>query len=142
MNHLKTTNFGAIPVALALIISLFIQGCIEDDHHAHPEVTIDYSLTYLSDHKTFMHMDTVKMHGNVSANVELHGYTLTLKNITADTVVYSESGHLHHHHFAIDAYWVNQVKMHSDMRMTIEVATDHEGSMHSKSIDFHCHPMK
>jgi hypothetical protein len=76
------------------------------------------------------------MHGTVVGSGELHGYSLTLTNLTTNQVVFSGSNANHATSYAFDEHWVNAGGAWSNMRLTLEVELDHDGNSTSKSVDF------
>ena len=125
------------------VITLFLTfitmtSCSEDNHidanvHIHITSPVASSEFHLG--------DTVKIQGSVSANTDMHGYEVKIKNLTADSVAFVAYHHDHGTSFSINEQWINNVTTHSDMRLVIKVEADHNGTLVSDSLNFHCHPM-
>lgn len=130
---------------LLLIVALFtftFTACKDDEETTTPEVpTVEFTFTNPEGGKMYGRGDTVHIDGMISWENELHGYELTLTNTTMDSVVYTSHGHEDTKMIHIHKMWVNNVMHHSDMKLTIDALTDHDGTKETKAILFHCHPM-
>ena len=83
----------------------------------------------------------VTMEGTIEATErKIVQYTVTLKNMSAGTEVYSESTDASDKSVSYSESWTNDVTTHSDM-MLIITATDKRDFTESDSTHFHCHPM-
>jgi hypothetical protein len=80
--------------------------------------------------------DTVHMEGTVVGSGELHGYSLSLTNLSTGQIVYSGSTDVHQTSYAFDEHWINNVAGVSTMRLSLTVNLDHEGHTTTKSVEF------
>lgn len=80
--------------------------------------------------------EALHMHGTVVGSGELHGYSLTLTNLTTNQVVYSGSNATHQSSYAFDEHWVNMEGATSIMKLSLVVNLDHEGNTTTKSVEF------
>lgn len=106
---------------------------------SHPPV--DFQFTNPEAGKIYGKGDTVFVAGMLQWEKELHGYEMTLTNTSTDSVVFSAHGHEDTKMLNISQMWINNVAGHSNMKLTIDAVTDHEGAKQSQDIHFHCHPM-
>ncbi len=132
---MKTFNKILILAVIALTVS--ISSCKDDD--VIPAVEFDFSSPIV--HSQYSLGDTVHIMGMISWESELHGYNLSIKNETKDSVVFTKHGHEDGNMIHVHAMWVNDVDGHSDMSLTIDALTNHDGAKETKVIHFHCHPM-
>lgn len=84
------------------------------------------------------YLDTVFFSTRVQAETELHGYEVTLQNLTTNLETIITSAHTHANAFTISGFWVNKVAVNSNMRANFVVAVNHEGDTASYAIDFIC----
>ncbi len=127
---------------LAALLTIGFTSCTDDDKAVTPDIPlVEFTFNQPEAGKMYGKGDTVYINGTLSWENELHGYEITLTNVSADSTVFSAHGHEDAHTIYIDKLWVNNVTAHSDMKLTINALTDHEGAKESKEIMFHCHPM-
>jgi hypothetical protein len=127
---------------IAVLLTITFSACKDDEEATFPEVPIvDFTFTSPESGKMFGRGDTVYINGMISWENELHGYELTITNMSADSVVYTSHSHEDIKMIHIHKMWVNNLMHHSDMKLTIDAITDHVGAKETKEIMFHCHPM-
>lgn len=119
----------------SIIVALGLTSCKNDENH-----NVQINITSPSDNAMFEHGDTVKITGTITSNVELHGYDVIIKNLSAGTIVHEMNHHNHGANLTINDQWVNNVMTHSNMRVVIKVEVDHNGTEVADSVNFHCHP--
>ncbi len=107
----------------------------------HNEPNVQINITSPSANATFHAGDTVRIQATVTGDVEMHGYEVKIKNLSQGNVAFITDYHVHGSTFTINEFWVNNVTTHSDMRLVVTVEADHNGTMVSDSLNFHCHPM-
>lgn len=132
------TSIIRFSVITSFFILTMMTSC-DEDNHDHANVQIN--LTSPSTASMFHMGDTVKIKGTITADTEMHGYEVKIKNLTANTVAFVTDYHDHAASFTINEQWINNVTTHSDMRLVVKVEVDHTGTEVSDSLDFHCHPM-
>jgi hypothetical protein len=122
-----------INISILLLLSLVIwTGCEKESE----PVTATLTLIEPTAGDTIPAGEALHMHGTVEGTGELHGYSLTLTNLTTNQVVYSGSNDNHQTSYAFDEHWVNTEGVTSSMRLTLVVNLDHDGTTSSKSVDF------
>jgi hypothetical protein len=126
-------------IALA-IISISFTAC-KDDEEASVVPSVEFHFSNPEANKKYGQGDTVFIMGMLHWENELHGYELRLTNTTKDSVVFTAHAHEDTKMLNVSQIWINNVTEHSDMTLTIDALTDHDGAKQSKDIDFHCHPM-
>lgn len=124
------------------ICTLSFTACDDDDDETTPTTpTVQFSFSDPTGGQTFGHNDTVHINGMITFENDLHGYEITLKSEHFDSTVYSVNEHADGNTIHVHKMWVNDLTHHSDMIMTIDAFTDHDGQKETSTIDFHCHPM-
>lgn len=84
---------------------------------------------------TIMFGDTVHIHADVTGSAELHGYQLTVKNLTTQSELYFNQIYTHAASYMVHDHWVNNVTDTANVRLTIDVAKDHDGNHEIKTVD-------
>jgi len=132
------TSFIQFTVITSFLMSIGMTSCNE---HNHNDANVQINLTSPTNGTVFHLGDTIKIQGTITADVEMHGYEVKIKNLSAGTVVFITDYHDHAASFTINEKWINNVAAHSDMRLVVKVEVDHSGTEVSDSLNFHCHPM-
>ncbi len=123
-----------------LSATVLIQSCKKDKEEDHEHAEVNITITYPT-YSTHLHLnDTLDIEADITSNIEIHGYEATLKNVTADTIVWSTSEHEHMTNYHIHGSWINDVTDTSDMQLTIIAEVDHDGTTESKTVSFICLP--
>lgn len=116
------------------LASLVLWACSKKE--SVPTVTI----TSPTDGSTIMSMDSlVNIKATIGDEDQLHEYSVSLKNITAGTTVFTHSGHSHTTSLEIDTTILVKVSSHSDMELTV-TASNHGGASTTEKVSFHKHP--
>lgn len=98
------------------------------------------SITAPTDGATIMSSDSlVNIKATIADEDQLHEYSVTLKNTTANAEVFSYSGHSHASTLEIDTTILVKVTTHSDMELTV-TASNHGGASTTEKVSFHKHP--
>ena len=84
--------------------------------------------------------DTLKVIGSVSAEYEMHGYNVIIKNLKTGMNVLNQGYHLHQSSYSFNESWKNTVVDTSEMKITVEVAIDHDGTLKSFERIVTCYP--
>jgi hypothetical protein len=108
---------------------------ISCEKHSEP-ITATVTLLEPQAGDTVMAGEALHMHGTVVGTGELHGYSLTLTNLTTNQVVFSGSNATHQSSYAFDEHWVNMEGVTSNMRLSLVVNLDHDGTTSTKSVEF------
>ena len=110
----------------------------DDKSCVYPETTLTVSNP--TEAQMFNLGDTVKINGTAEHYEELHGWSLyVLNKATGDTVL-TDSEQTHGTSLTIQSSWVNNVTVHSDMQLVVNVTVDHNGTTKSQVVNFHCMP--
>jgi hypothetical protein len=135
-------NFTYKTLLIALtFITITFTACKDGDPATPETPSVNFSIAEPVASTKFGKGDTVHINGMITWENELHGYELTVTNVTADSVVFTKHNHADGNTMHIHENWVNDVASHSDMSLTIDAFTDHDGAKETKVILFHCHPM-
>lgn len=89
----------------------------------------------------FMGGATVPVKAILTGVEILHGWKVEIRKVADDSVVFTAESHEHAQTFSIDEAWTNNVTEHSDMVVEVFAQLDHDGTMQSQTVHFHCHPM-
>ena len=123
-----------------VIISISFSSCKEDEVPS-VEPSVEFLIANPMVGTMYEKGDTVFITGMLHWEKELHGYEITLTNTTQDSVVFTAHGHDDTKMLNITQMWINNNSSNSDMTLTIDALTDHEGAKQSKDIKFKCHTM-
>lgn len=83
----------------------------------------------------------IKFEGTIEATEKkIVQYTITLKNMSAGTEIFSESTDASDKSVSYNESWTNDVTSHSDMMLIIS-AKDKRELIQNDTTHFHCHPM-
>ena len=125
-----------------IAFSLVAFTSCKEDEDMDPKYNITFNFSDPVASTMFSQGDTVFINGMISADIEMHGYEVSIVNTSDNnTEVFNSHEHKDGSMFHIHEMWVNNVSSHSDMALTITVDVDHEGTTEKETILFHCHPM-
>jgi len=138
---MKTNKLTLIAILLAFTSSF--TSCKDDDTEPVIETPpVQFDISSPTTGSMYHLNDTVFIKAKISHTEELHGYEVSIVNISQnDTLVFNKHAHLDGTDFQIDEYWINNVSGHSNMKLIIDAITDHSGAKESSELSFHCHPM-
>lgn len=125
-------------IILAGITIATITGCKKETTTSTEPI---FNISSPTNGKEYELGDTVFIKATITAKEELHGYMVTLKNSTVDSVLMDYDQHTDATSQTIDTFWINNVTTHSDMKLMITAVKDHLGNTVTDTISFHCHPM-
>jgi hypothetical protein len=80
------------------------------------------------------------MHGTIVGTGELHGYSLSLKNVSTNAILFSASNTSHQETYAFDEHWVNNVTDTTVVQVSVDVTLDHNGNKGNKKVNLICLP--
>ncbi|PCJ67224.1 MAG: hypothetical protein COA58_02590 [Bacteroidetes bacterium] len=121
-----------------LIISL--SACKDDESTPEPPA-VNFLFADPISEKAYGFGDTVHINGVITFDNELHGYELNIHSEHFDSTVHTVHNHEDGKTIHVHSHWVNDLTHHTDMTLTIDALTDHDGTKGTKVIHFHCHPM-
>ena len=136
-------NIKDIAFVLKIFFILFlVESCKDEvptsDQNIPP---VTFNFTNPNEGNEFALGDTIFIDGMIAWENELHGYEITLTDMSNDSIVFSAHGHEDALLIHITKIWVNKVTHLSDMRLTIDALTDHRGGKQSKEMILHCYPL-
>ncbi len=123
-----------------LFLAAATQSCKKDEEHDHEDVEVNISIASPTNTMHLHLNDNLDIIATISSNIEIHGYEATLKNLTADSTVWSMSEHEHGTSYSINGSWINDVVDISTMQLTIVAEVDHDGTTETKTVSFMCLP--
>lgn len=131
-----------ISLLLLAFTNIFFTACKDEDPIVEEDPKVVFDFTSPEAGAMYGKGDTVFINGMISHTTDLHGYEISIINGSSDdTVVFNNHEHMDGKMFHIHEKWVNNVTDHSNMTLRIEALTDHAGTVETKEIMFHCHPM-
>jgi hypothetical protein len=131
-----TIKFLILTLAVLAVSQI---SCKQEETPSIPEV--QFNIDNPSQGNQYHKGDTIFISGLLTWENFLHGYELTLKNETTDSVVFTQHSHMDGYNIHLHSFWINDVDSMCDMALIIEALTDHEGAKETKVIRFHCHSM-
>jgi len=138
MNFSTTTKLSV----LAFFAFATLNSCKKekDDEQVTPEAVATFEVASPEEGKEYHHGMEIPITIAIAATSELHGYEVTLTNTTTNEVVFEVHQHAHSQNLLIDESWINNVEDHSSMVLQVDAVIDHDGTIESKTVSFHCHP--
>lgn len=137
-----------LSAAIVLASSIVLISCKKDEedtknnnNNTPPALTANISVAAPVAGTTYESGDEVHIDVTVTADFDMHGYEAYLINLTADDTLWSVDAHDHGSTYTIHEHWTNNVTEHSDMKLKVIATLDHDGSLATKEVAFHCHPM-
>lgn len=126
----KTSFYSVIAVLVFVIFSL---GC-SDESERYSTITI-YDPT---PNQAFALGDTVFVNALITANIELHGYSVEIKNLSSGEEMHAIEQHSHGGNIPVGTFWINTVSENSNMRAYVIAHIDDNGKHEIDSVDFVC----
>lgn len=121
---------------LSFIVVMMVIGTLTACHKDnHEEVTATISFMEPTDGDTIALNEELHAEGTILGSAELHGYTLTMKNITTNEELLNVSSIGHASSYAFHEHWVNTVSDTSTIQIVVAVELDHDGNKTSKTIN-------
>ena len=108
--------------------------------HKHEDVTATINLMEPMENDTLAFGTELHMHGTIVGTGELHGYSLSLKNVSTNAILFSASNTAHQETYAFDEHWVNNVTDTTLVQVSVDVEIDHDGTKTSKLVNLVCLP--
>ncbi|MBK6929636.1 MAG: hypothetical protein IPH12_01790 [Saprospirales bacterium] len=71
---------------------------------------------------------------------QLHGWKVELRKKTDGTLLFTKEMHTHDLILVIDETWTNTLTEHTDLVLEVFAQIDHDGTLTSKTVEFHAHP--
>lgn len=90
--------------------------------------------------------DTISISASIKAQVTLHGYDITLRDVATGTQLYFRHIHVHSNNLTVDQQWVhnqnwsNELTEAAEVELEVAVALDHAGTKESTKVRFKCMP--
>jgi hypothetical protein len=127
------TKINYFLLSVALFIGL--TAC-----HKHEDVTATINLMEPMENDTLAFGTELHMHGTIVGTGELHGYSLSLKNVSTNAILFSASNTAHQETYAFDEHWVNNVTDTTFVQVYVDVELDHDGNKQNKLVNIVCLP--
>lgn len=111
-------------VILGIIWSISFFSCQKDiDPLADIELSFDFP--FLENSDSLEYLDTLNCSGSISANAEMHGYEITIKD-TQNTVIEHIHEHLDDVKYEIQEYWINDMNSTMPLTVTFRIYLSHD----------------
>lgn len=132
---------NTIYISLILLIGFSIASCKKDNPEE--EKTKEqpvFTFVYPTENQVYEFGDTVQIKGTIVAAYDMHGYNVKISNTKTNTLVLNQGYHEHGSSFTFNESWKNTVADTSQMKITVDVAIDHDGNLATKEIIVTCLP--
>lgn len=127
------------PLFSLLVVSTFLlDACKKDEEHAN-EATIE--IITPQEGQMFHSGETVTIQATLTGKESLHGWKVEIRKAADNSVVFEADAHDHALSFAINETWTNNVTEHTNLVLEVFAQLDHDGTLTSKKVNFHAHPM-
>lgn len=77
--------------------------------------------------------------GSIAGTSALHGYQVTIKKTSDNSIVFEKEVHDHLENFTINEVVTHTFSSYTSLKLEVVVAVDHEGNQTSKSVNFTVH---
>jgi len=131
---MKKTAFSILYIFI--IANLFF-ACKKDEHQ---EAQVTFSISSPRTNDTLAYGDTLALAASISSDIEIHGFTAALTNVTSNAVVWSSDSEEHMTAYTITGSYINAVTDTSNMRFKVIAEIDHDGETQEKEVNFVCLP--
>ncbi len=130
----KTIFFALLLLALCTTMI----SCNKDDHSPGE---VEIKILSPSAGQTFSLNQVVPLQADITAKEELHGWEITLRKKSDNSILHSKSKHTHGKVLKIREEWTNNVAHHTDVIFEVKVELNHTGAApKTATVQFHCHP--
>lgn len=120
---------------------MFTVAC-NDTNTPKPEPQVTFDLSSPTENFMCAKLDTLHIMGSISCDDNMHGYEIVVSPLAdEENVVLFKENKDHATMYHVHEQWINIMNQHTDMRLTIKVYTDHDGSFVEKRVLFMAHGM-
>jgi len=127
-----------LPIIALSSLALF-NACAKDDHGHGNEATI--IIASPTEGQMFHGGENVPIKATLTGTETLHGWKVEIRNKLDGTVLFATDAHEHALTLSIDDVWTNNLTEHTDLVLEVFAQLDHDGTLLSKTVNFHAHPM-
>ena len=111
-----------------LLFPLFLFSCEKED--VNEEKTITIELSNPKDGEEIPNQSKLKINGTIEGNFELHGYSITLVNLSNnDSTLLEVNKHTHGEIIPFEEEWLNNLKENSNLLLEVVGHGDHSGDL-------------
>jgi hypothetical protein len=113
---------------------------------AAPTAVAEVTIHSPAENAVYQRGDTVHISASIKASVTLHGYDITLRDVTTGSQLYFRHIHVHSNELSVNQYWVHNQKWSNDLteaaevELEVAVALDHAGTKETSKVRFTCMP--
>lgn len=124
--------------AAAATITLF--SCKKEKNHpeAHSHATTA-TITVTNPQEGDTIQGNFNITGSIVGSAELHGYQVTVTNVSDNSIVYQKDIHDHLANFAINESVTHSFSNYTKLKLEVVVAIDHDGNKETKTVHFTVH---
>ena len=131
----NTSVFFKALLIFGLATPLFLSSCDKEHEHNSAVIEIDEPLAG----QVFEQGDTVFIHAHATGEADLHGYELTLTDLSTNAVLFSETAHEHGLTLHMESFWVNDIAATADVKLEVSVTLSHEGDeVETEAVEINC----
>ena len=124
---------------LVLFSLVALNACKKDDGHHANEATIEISSP--TEGQMVMGGATLEIKATLTGRESLHGWKVEIRKQSDNSLVFEADAHDHDLVLNINESWTNNVTEHTNLVLEVFALLDHDGTMTSKKVNFHAHPM-
>ncbi len=131
---MKTNRF--ILAALLFVAAVTtLQSCKDDDDDHDHDHSVKVNIISPAEGLVHDEKDTLWLRVDFSSSDDIHDYSLTIKNLTKDTVAYFYGGHSHNSSLTTNLWYLPQVDANSNMQLIVK-NMDHDGNTKETTRNF------
>ncbi len=119
---------------LLSIFSLCLISCSKDKEMPAISETVEITILKPTENQSFKTGDTIQIRANITSNMDLHGWGVSIRRKGDDSLVYSWANHYHAQLYNISPFWINTLNADTTYFLSVDAATDHSGGLKSKKI--------
>lgn len=124
-----------LSIVFLAFISTTLFSCKKEELHDTVKASGTITISKPHEQQVFSTGDTVHIDAQLTANVQLHGYKMSIVAENGDTLL-SKSDHGHLDGIELHEAWVNTLASPQSLKLTISTKLDHHGNNLERSVDF------
>ena len=130
-------KYSLLLSVLALTTLTVFNGCTSQEQSTN-EASFD--IISPTQDQMFHPGEAVPIKATLTGKEPLHGWSVEIRKKADGTVLFAKSLHTHGPTLGIDESWTNDLADHTDLVLEVFAQLDHDGTLASKTVDFHAHP--
>jgi hypothetical protein len=126
-------------ISLFVLLSITLFSC-KKDKEDHVDFSGSISVTAPAANDTITGGNSFTVTGNITGNIEMHGYMITVYNQNDQSIVYSNTIHSHSESYTLNETVTHTLTASTPLRLVIDVEVDHDGESLTKEVLFQYQP--